>query len=315
MTQVDLSFPCMGSTFRVLVAGGVDAENAAVAARTLLEGMDESLSLFKPDSELSLLNNDPRPVVPASTRLRDAVRAALWGAERSDGLSDPTTTDAVIPVATSRARIDSPLEEVLAAAPPRRPARPDPAARWKSVVVDDRRGAIRRQHHVKLDLGGSAKGFAADRVAAFLAGRTRFAVDCAGDIRVGGPAAFVHPFEVVVEHPFDDRPAARLHLTGGAVATSGLFRHVWIADGAAFNHLVDPSTGTSAWTGLVQASAVAPTGLEAEALAKTAYLVGPLAARRVLAEHGGVLVDEAGRVEIVPGRGEAPLVARIQWAA
>jgi thiamine biosynthesis lipoprotein len=316
--QIDLSFPCMGSTFRVLAAGGTEPENAVVAARALLEGMDNSLSRFRPESELSALNRDRRTVVPASIGLREAVRAALWAAVRSGGLSDPTMADALIRAGYGSSRSGAPpsaLDEVLAAAPPRRPARPDPAHRWRSVVVDDRRGTIRRPFGVTLDLGGSAKGLGADRAASLLAGQARYAVDCAGDIRVGGPAVLARPFEVLVEHPFDEQPAARLHLTGGAVATSGLSRRAWIADGAASNHLLDPSTGAPAWTGLAQASALAPTALEAETLAKTAYLSGRLAARHVLAEHGGVLVDEAGRVEIVPGRGVAPVVSQIQWAA
>jgi thiamine biosynthesis lipoprotein len=195
----------------------------------------------------------------------------------------------------------SALDDVLVAAPPRRPARPDPARRWTSVVVDDRRGTIRRPSGLTLDLGGSAKGLAADRAASLLAGQGRYAVDCAGDIRVGGPAAAARPFEILVEHPFDEQPAARLTLTDGAVATSGISRRAWITEGAASNHLLDPSTGAPAWTGLLQVSAVAPTALEAETLAKSAYLAGPLVARRLLADHGGVLVDEVGRAEIVPG--------------
>jgi FAD:protein FMN transferase len=320
MTQVDLSFPCMGSTFRVLAEGPREAETeeAVVAARVLLEGMNRSLSRFAPDSELSVLNRDPRAVVPASLRLRDAVRAALWAAARSGGLSDPTMAEALIRAGYGSSRTGIPptaLDEVLAAAPARQPARPDPARRWQSVTVDDQHGTIRRPSGVKLDLGGSAKGFGADRAASLLARQGRYAVDCAGDVRVGGPAAIARPFEILVEHPLNEKPAARLILAGGAVATSGISRRAWITDGVASSHLLDPSTGAPAWTGLVQTSALAPTALQAETLAKTAYLAGPLAARGLLAEHGGVLVDEAGRVEIVPGRRVTQLAPRILRAA
>jgi thiamine biosynthesis lipoprotein len=320
MTQVDLSFPCMGSPFRVLAEGPLDTEpeEAVVMARALLEGMDESLSRFLPGSELSALNRDPRTVVPASTGLRDAVRAALWAASRSGGLSDPTMVEALVRAGYGSSRAGMPpsaVDEVLAVAPTRQPARPDPVRRWQSVVVDDERGAIQRPSGVKLDLGGSAKGFGADRAASLLAGQARYAVDCAGDIRVGGLAALARPFEVLVEHPFDERSAARLILTGGAVATSGISRRAWITDGAASNHLLDPSTGAPAWTGLVQTTALAPTTLQAETLAKTAYLAGPRAARGLLAEHGGILVDEAGQVEIVPGQRVTPLAPQILRAA
>ena len=82
------------------------------------------------------------------------------------------------------------------------------------------------------------------------------------------------------------------------------------------HHLLDPATGEPAFTGLIAVTALAPTGVEAEALAKTALLSGPAGARDVLARHGGVAFDEAGRMERVgaaAGRpGRAPAHARAE---
>ena len=75
--------------------------------------------------------------------------------------------------------------------------------------------------------------------------------------------------------------------------------------------MLDPSTGEPAWTGLVAATAVAASALEAEVLAKTALLSGPVAGRRVLRRSGGVLQHEDGRVELVE---HAPVV-RLRRAA
>jgi len=69
----------------------------------------------------------------------------------------------------------------------------------------------------------------------------------------------------------------------------------------------DPATGCPAWTGLVAVTAVAANALEAEVVAKTALLSGPLEARRLLRKRGGVLQHDDGRVEIVP----APAVVRL----
>jgi thiamine biosynthesis lipoprotein ApbE len=67
--------------------------------------------------------------------------------------------------------------------------------------------------------------------------------------------------------------------------------------------LIDPATGSPAWTGLVAATALAPTALEAEALAKAALLSGPAAGRRLRqGRHGGVLVHDDGAVEPVRRR-------------
>ena len=76
-----------------------------------------------------------------------------------------------------------------------------------------------------------------------------------------------------------------------SIAASGLR-----ADGFA-HHLIDPATGTPAWTGLIQTTAVAPTAVEAEALAKAALLSGPGDAGRWLTRWGGVAFADDGTLE------------------
>ena len=187
----------------------------------------------------------------------------------------------------------------LREAPARRPARPNPAARWRAVEVDDAVGMIRRPPGLQLDLGGSIKGWAADLVGMRLARDGRFAVDCGGDMRVS--AGRGAPWEVRVRHPLTGAIARTLHVGSGGVATSGIDERLWQREEGGFaHHLIDPATGTSAWTGLVAVTALAPTALEAEALAKAALLSGPAAGRQLLrARHGGVLVHDDGGVDQV----------------
>ncbi|MFI5005156.1 MAG: FAD:protein FMN transferase, partial [Solirubrobacterales bacterium] len=149
-----------------------------------------------------------------------------------------------------------------------------------------------------LDTGGTGKGLCADALAHRLAGYTRFVVDCGGDLTIGGVGAQLEPYEVEIEHPLTGEAIRTVRVAAGGVATSGLNVRVWRTPQGGFaHHLLDPSTGLPAWTGLIGVTALAPTALEAETLAKTALLLGPLGARRVLAEHGGVTVREDGDVE------------------
>ncbi len=310
----DLTFTCMGCAMR-LVADGADP----APARDLLHAIDERLSRFRAGSELARLNADPRATVPASPLLRAAVAAALWAAERTDGLVDPTLLDALerhgYTRSLSRAAAAAPradLAAALAGAPPRAAAAPRGDARWRAVVIDNAAGSITRPPGLRLDTGGTTKGLAADAAAQLLrdAGALRVVVDCGGDLRVSGA-----PADVVVEHPATGAPAATLRVRGG-VATSGLARRVWPQPGADAtsglarrvrarpggghaHHLLDPATGAPAWTGLISATALAPTALHAEALAKAALLRGPAGARRLLARRGGVLVHDDGAVERV----------------
>jgi thiamine biosynthesis lipoprotein len=303
---LDLTFHAMGSDVRLLIdaplapAAPSPAE-AGERALAFVEDFAARLSRFRADSELTALNRDPRETVPASMLLRAAARAGVWAAEHSGGLVDPTLLDALENAGYADSldrREPAPLSEALAEAPPRRAARPSAAARWKLIGIDDAAGTITRPPGVLLDTGGTGKGLCADALAHRLAPYTRFVVDCGGDLAVGGVGAQLRPYEIEVEHPLTGEVVRRLTVGSGGVATSGLNVRVWrTPDGGFAHHLLDPSTGAPAWTGLVGATALGESALEAETLSKTALLLGPLGARRVLSRHGGVIVRDDGDVE------------------
>jgi thiamine biosynthesis lipoprotein len=166
--------------------------------------------------------------------------------------------------------------------------------------VDDEAGTVVRPPGVMLDTGGTGKGLCADAVAHRLGRYSRYLVDCGGDIAVGGIGAGLEPYEIDVEHPLTGTTIGRISVRRGGIATSGLNVRIWrSADGAYAHHLLDPSTGRPAWTGLIGATALAGSALEAETLSKLALLGGPEAARRVLAEQGGVIVHDSGEVEAI----------------
>jgi thiamine biosynthesis lipoprotein len=306
--ELDYSFRAMGSDIRLLVGPRLLPSaplplDAADRERAFVLDFARRLSRFVPDSELSALNHDPRPEVPASALLRAAVSAGLWAARRSEGLVEPTLVQSLERAGYAHS-LDgaepASMEAALAAAPPRRPARPDPSSAWREVVVDDQAGVIRRPPGVMIDTGGTGKGLCADAVAYRLSGYTRFVVDCGGDIAVGGVGAQLQPYEITIEHPLSGDSIGVLELTRGGVATSGLNIRIWRdRQGRYAHHLLDPSTGAPAWTGLVGVTAVGASALEAETLSKLALLLGPEGAPRVLAEHGGVIVHDSGEVQAI----------------
>ena len=319
-TEYDTSFRCMGSDVRLLVGepaerGLPSPEKAARGVRAFLEDFDARLSRFRADSELCLLNGDSRTSVPASKLLRTAVRAALWAAERTDGLLDPTLVPQL-----ERAGYDHSLDgatpaslaDALAAAPPARPATPHSAKRWREIVVDEAAGRVSRPPGLRIDSGGTGKGLAADLASGMLRGYSRFVVDCGGDMRVGGPDAEQEPFRVEVEHPLTGERVIALLLSSGGVATSGLNVRIWRTPRGIAHHILDPATGEPAWTGLVGVTAIGSTALHAETLAKAALLSGLQSARGWLADLGGVLVDYSGQVEYVGLREVTPPRIRFQ---
>jgi thiamine biosynthesis lipoprotein len=291
--RVDESFRALGSTVRLAIAAP-GARVLLARARAEIAAFEACASRFRPDSELCALNADPRRIVPASPRLRAAVTSALWAARASGGLVDPCLLEELEAAGYDRS-FDTwgAADDIGAAAPFRAPvpARPHAAARWRLVRVDDELGTVERPPGLRLDLGGSGKGHVADRVAEIVGSAREWLVDAGGDLRVGGER------EVRLAHPLRAEPAAVLRLADGAIATSSVVRRSWRNPDGPAHHLLDPATGRPAHTGLISVTALAPTTLHAETLAKAALLSGPQAARRILARHGGLVIHEDGEVE------------------
>ena len=86
-------------------------------------------------------------------------------------------------------------------------------------------------------------------------------------------------------------------------------------DGRYAHHLLDPATGEPAWTGLIGATALGDTAVEAETFAKAALLSGPEGGREVLAERGGLMVHDSGRVETVGPLSARPRIRLPTWRA
>ena len=205
-------------------------------------------------------------------RLLEAVREA---AEATGGLVDGTLLgeiEAAGYAATSPRRCRSTSRCALAPRAP--PGRAEPAfalARRRRSTA----GRSRRPPGVGFDSGGLAKGLFADLIAERLrAAQLRR--------RLRRRPALRRPRRGGSRSPTRSAAPA-LHvfeLRDGAVATSGIGRRSWLdADGRPAHHLLDPATGRPAFTGVVQATALAPTAVEAEWRAKAAVLAGPDAPR------------------------------------
>jgi thiamine biosynthesis lipoprotein len=298
-------FSCFAGTCTVLVEGpglAWAAERAAANARRRLEHWHHQFSRFDPDSELSGLNSDPRRTVPVTPLMARFVEAAVCAAAVTGGLVDPTLVTEL-----ERAGYGASLDfgriraqDIVWRAPARAAGRAHPDARWRRVRVDRRAGAVTRPPGLRLDSGGIAKGLFGDVLAVSLATHRSFALAAAGDVRFGGTACLRRP--VHVASPFDDSILHTFELVSGAAATSGISKRSWIGrDGRAAHHLLDPSTGRPAFTGVVQVTALAPTGVEAEALSKAALLSGPDGAAAWLPHGGLVVYDESSIDVIAPG--------------
>jgi thiamine biosynthesis lipoprotein len=249
----------------------LDADEPALlhAAQAEIARLEGLLSRFLPESELSRLNACGE--LTAGPDLLAVVDAALDARELTAGRFDPTVHDALVAAGYDRSF------ELL---PPGGGAPVLVGTRCGGgVAVNRAAGRIRLDPGVRLDLGGIAKGYAADRTLALLAEAGPALVDAGGDIAVTG-----RPWPVGVETA---QGTITLELSEGALATSGRDRRRWQAADGERHHLIDPATGLPAEGDLLRVTAVAATAVEAEVLAKSLFLAED-------AEQAAAEADELG---------------------
>lgn len=303
MSEAEISetFDCFGSSCAAFVIGSGRQGSARFAVdrvRRKLEAWHRRFSRFLPDSELSLLNDDDRREVPVSPLMARFAQAAVIAGSFTGGLVDATLIDQIESAGYAEDLSNPlPLAIALRLAPPRKPAAASISRQWQRVEVNLAECTITRPRGVKLDSGGLAKGLFADVLAETLASHPSFAINCAGDLSIGGAGGVTRPIKV--ESPFDGHTLHTFNLKQTGVATSGVGRRSWLdSSGRPAHHLLDPSTGKPAFTGIVQVTALAPSALMAEIHAKAAILSGPGAAPSWL-PHGGVIVLDDGSHQIV----------------
>ena len=284
------SFRAMGTGVELFLVAepGSLAEAVLDGAEQEFERLEALLSRFRPDSELSSLNQ--RGQAQASDDLLTVTELALEARERTAGRFDPTVHDALV-----AAGYDRTFAEVAPdghSAPAGSPCR-------GTVTVDREHGTIALGPGVHLDFGGIGKGYAVDRAATILAEGGPALVDAGGDIAaIGRPDAL--GWRIGVET--SDGTIA-LALEDAALATSGRDRRRWRRDGEERHHIIDPATGRPAGTDLLRVTVVASTAVEAEVMAKALFLAGEQEAAAEAAALGMpcILVTDDGRTVTAGG--------------
>jgi len=252
---------------------GERADGALARAEAEFERLEQVMSRFRDDSELSRLNRCG-VITEASPDLVRVVRMALEARETTGGRFDPTVHDAVVAAGYDRT-FDSVAPDAT-----EEPITPQPRCGGRILI----RGlTIELEPGFRLDLGGIGKGYAADRVADLLAVVGPCLVNAGGDLAVRGGS---WPVGVTDE--------VTLELTRGGLATSGRDRRRWIRNGEARHHLIDPATGLPAASTPLRVTVVAGSAAAAEVAAKIAFLGGTV-------DLPHVIVTAAGRTVLAGG--------------
>jgi len=266
-----LEFLAMGS--QILVALDRDTDQPDKILMEVPEWFadwEDTLSRFKPDSELSRLNRTFDQPVPVSQVLWDVFETALVSEEETAGLVTPTVLDAMIESGYDRSFDLLPRfqyrdgKTVLTRISP-----------LSLVVWDEMDKTICLPESLRLDFGGIAKGWAAHLAAERLRSLGPALVDAGGDIAITGLELDGQPWQVGVRNPLSpSEDILTLKLGRCGVATSGRDRRRWVQNGLFRHHIIDPRTGLPADTDILTATVIAPTVMQAEAAAKASLIMG-----------------------------------------
>ena len=262
-----LEFRAMGCHMLAVIDGEGDEIIAALQQVPVwFAEWEACLSRFRIDSELSRLNADAGFWMPLSETLWEVLTAAIDAARQSGGIVTPTLLDALKAAGYTQDFSAGPG----AAAPAQTPS----ATAWETINLDPRLRAVRLPEGVHLDLGGIAKGWAADEAARRLSAYGAALIDAGGDIAVSGPMANGAPWPVGIENPLNPETSlGLLMLDGGGVATSGRDYRRWKVGEVWHHHIIDPRSGQPAQTTALTTTAIAPSAREAEMAAKLLFIL------------------------------------------
>jgi thiamine biosynthesis lipoprotein len=279
-------FRAMNTHILLAAEGSPQATRAGFArAQAFIQASEQRFSRFLEQSELTALNRRSGDWFAASDDLFSVVAQAARLQRQTGGLFEPAVLDAL-----EQAGYDRSMEEIRAygvsTAPVLFRARPRSIA---EALLDAEHRQIYLPVGLRLDLGGIAKGWIAERAAQLLAEDfPACAVDAGGDAYMMGLPRGESGWPLTLEDPLDEsRAVAILRLPPGAAATSAVTKRRWWKDGAPQHHLIDPRTQLPTASEWLSVTVLAPHLAEAEAYAKSLLIAGPGQAP-AMAQAGGV---------------------------
>ncbi len=266
----------MGTTFRIVLHAPHEAtaKKAANAAFARVKELDECMSDYKQSSELMRLCKrfateigDP---VPVSEDLFRVLSAAQALSEKTDGAFDVTVGPMVQLWRHARRTQELPDPKEFSAARAK--------VGYRKVKLDTAKKTVQLSTPgMLLDLGGIAKGYAADEALKLL--REKFGIKsalvaAAGEIACGDPPPGKESWVIDIAPIAKSQKPRTLHLANAAVSTSGDLEQFVVIGGVRYSHVLDPRTGLGL-TGRRSVTVIAPNGITADSMTKAVSVLNP----------------------------------------
>jgi len=275
----------------------------------LIEELDNKLSRYNASSEISRINSAPMgTAVPVSKATRELIAIGLHYARLSDGAFDPTIGALVSlwGIGTDNARLPTPYEIHAALT----------LVDYRAVSIASETLTLERQSssltsntaEMKLDLGGIAKGWIADRVAAFLQDNDEknFLINLGGNILVSGSKPNGEAYKIGMQDPFGHRGKylGIFTLEGGSVVSSGVYERFSELEGKRYHHILSTRNGYPIDNGLAGVTILSENSVDGDALATAVFALGIERGLELVHSLDGIeaaLIDAERRILITPG--------------
>jgi len=296
----------MGTTYSIKwVAAENDAADLKKSVDAELVAINNSMSTYISDSELSKLNRHPvGEWYPVSSQLLDILQLSAEISQQSTGQFDATVGPLVnLWGFGPNGRIEkAPTDEEIAAL--------RPSIGYQLLEIDATEKKVRRTAAIYIDLSAIAKGYGVDIIAELLEKRgiTDYLVEIGGEMRLAGNKPENVPWRVAIEKPDVSGRSIQGVVTPGnnAVATSGDYRNYFEQDGIRFSHTIDPATGKPITHKLASVTVITPSCAKADAYATALTVMGAEKGYAFAVEQGIeayfiVKAEEGFRIRMTPG--------------
>lgn len=276
------------------------AEQAMEKTFAEISRFGDLINFYSDKSELAEINrNAGIHSVKVSSGTLDVIDKAVSVAEKSGGAFDPT----IGPIVNlwDFLKKKRPMENEI--------ARTLPLVRYKDILINRSDSTIfLKRKGMLIDLGGIAKGYAADLAVESLKreGILSGLVSIAGDIRTFGMKPDKGPWTIGIKNPRQtgekDEIVARIRLSNKAISTSGDYERYFISDDKRYHHLLDPKTGMPA-LGCRSVSIVTDNAVNTDAFSTAVFILGPERGMKLVREMGmdAMIIDSSGMIHITDG--------------
>lgn len=290
--DVQLSGQTMGTTYHVKVTAGRSFDRATLEKKMalLLEQISQSMSTYRPTSEISRFNAmrqtlKPFPISGHFLRVMLVAREIF---ELTGGAWDGTVDPLVNLWGFGRGGALKQIPD------PRRISQDLARVGFDRIQIDVSGFLIKKHPDITLDLASIAKGYAVDQVALLLKqqGFDNYLVEIGGEVYAAGTRPDGKAWRVGINQPAKDAAADAVYkvvsLQDQAMATSGDYRNFYEIEGASYSHIIDPRTGYPVKNGVVSASVIADNCGLADGLATALIVMGPQKGIALLNRLGGI---------------------------